>query len=112
MRHALAHSIVNCDKRALGLHAVLHRTGQHLDISEEGRDELRRKIRQRLIMLLGNQQRMAGEKRAMVQESEREIVLKNDVTRQVSPHNLAEFASLGFVAQGFAAAISEATSAG
>jgi len=66
VRHALAHSIVNRDKRALRLHALLDGARQHLDITEERRNELRGKIFERFIVHLGNQQRMARKKRTMV----------------------------------------------
>ena len=68
VRHALAHSIVNRDKRALRLHAPLDGARQHLDIAEKRRNELRGKIFERFTVQLGDQQRVARKKRTMVQE--------------------------------------------
>jgi len=88
----LADSIIDRDKRAFGLHAMLDRASQHLGITEKWRDERRGKIFERLIMLPGNQQRVAGKKRAMVQKRERDVVFKNDVARHIMRDDLAELA--------------------
>lgn len=94
VRDALADSIVNRDKRAFRLHAMLHRANQHLGVSKERCDEMRGEILQRLIVLLGNQQSMAGKKRTVIQESKRNVVFKNDIARQIACDDLAEFARL------------------
>ena len=112
VRHALAHPVVNREKRAVRLHALFDGARQHLDIAEERRNELRGKILERFIVRLRNQQRVAREKRTVVQERHGYVVFKNDIAFQITRDDLAELASLRFVAQGFPATISDTISAG
>ena len=112
MGHALAHAVVDGDERAFRSHAALDSVSQLLRVSEERREQIRREVLQRLKVPLGYEQRVARKERAMVQESERQAVFKNNVARRMARDELTKLACAGFRAQGFPAAVPDAMSMG
>src|SRR5580658_7247788 len=68
MRNALAHAIVDRDKRAFGVHALLDPAREQLDVQEERSNQLGWQILQRFVMGLGNEQRVSDEQRPIIQE--------------------------------------------
>src|SRR5207249_491844 len=90
MRHALTHAIVHRDECSMRLHSLLYRACQRLRVREERFDQIRRQIHQRLVMLFGNQQTMAGEDRAMIEKSDADVVFKDDTCSDFATRDFAE----------------------
>ena len=90
MRHALAHDIIHRHKTALGLHGRRHRPGQMLRIQKERPHQLGRQIRQRPVMLLGNQQHVPRKQRPMIQKRHRDLVFENNLRRHAVRRDFAE----------------------
>ena len=61
MRNTLADAIVDGDKRAFGVHAVLDGAREQLHVRKERSHEFQRQIRQRFVVGLGNEQRVPDE---------------------------------------------------
>jgi len=95
VRNALADNIVDCNEAAFRLHAVLNFTGEFLGIDEKWTDQIGREIEQRWIVALGNQQDVAREKRADVEEGHRNFIFENNFGFDFACDDFAEQA--GFV---------------
>src|SRR5262249_22321694 len=76
-----------------GLHAALHGGGNQLDVAEERAADARREIGERLEMLFRDEQDMAGEQRAAVQERQRNGIFEHDIARKRARSDLAESAA-------------------
>ena len=63
---ALADSVVDGDERAVRVHAQFDRSGQRLDVREQGTDQTPGQVIQGLVVLFGDEQAVAGEDWSMV----------------------------------------------
>src|SRR5439155_11356863 len=79
VRHALADAVVDGHEAAVRLHPVLHRRGQRAGPQEERTDARGREVAERLVMLLGHEQAMAGEDGAVIEERDALLVVEDDV---------------------------------
>ena len=77
MRNTLAHTIIDGDEGTLRLHPLHDGLGEKPDIAEDCANELVGKIEERFDVALYDKQSVAGEERAMIEEGQRNIVLKN-----------------------------------
>ena len=71
VRDALAHAVVDRDERALGAEPLLHRTGEQPRVREELGQHLVGQVGERLDVGARDQQGVAGEQRAVIEERER-----------------------------------------
>ncbi len=78
MGNALAHAVINSDKRPIGPQALFDGPFQQLRILEQESDQVSGKIRERLEMLLRHEEAVSGEKRSAIQESQGDVIFKND----------------------------------
>ncbi len=95
MGHALADDVVDSDEAAFCFHYLLHFSGEHLNVSEKRADHGGGEIRQSGVVRLRNQQDVAGEKRANVEESQGDFVFENNFGFHFARNDFAEEA--GFV---------------
>jgi hypothetical protein len=77
MGDALAYVIVRADEGPFGAHGLLDRTGKHLHSREKWFVQRFRQIGDGLEMTFGNKQAVTRKERAMIQKSERVLVLEN-----------------------------------
>ena len=77
VRDALADAIIGGDERALCGHSQFDRRRKHAHVSEEGREQRIRQVRDCFKMRLGDHEAMAWKKRAMVEECNRVFILEN-----------------------------------
>ena len=77
MRNTLAHPIIDGHECTLRLHPLHDGSGEKPDIAEDCAHELAGKIEERFDVALYDKQSVAGEERAMIEECQRNIVLKN-----------------------------------
>lgn len=90
MGHTLADLVIDGHERSLGLHHLFYRGGNSLNIAKELRNQVRGEICKGFHMLFRNQQAVSGKQRPMVEESQREVVGKDNVGGRNTVHNLAE----------------------
>jgi hypothetical protein len=90
MRHALAHAIIHSHECSVRFHARFDRPRQSLHASKEWSDLIARKIGQSLAVFFWNDQTMAGKNRAMVEKSERVLVLKDNSGGNAASHDFAK----------------------
>jgi len=90
VRDALADDIVDGDKAAFRLHAVLNSARKLLGIQEKGTDEVSRKVEQRWIVRFGNEQDVAGKKGTNVEESQGDFVFENNFGLHFARDDFAE----------------------
>ena len=95
VRHALADPVVDGDEEAIRLHPGLDGAREALHVPEEGASELGREIEHRLAMEPGNEEAMAREQRAMVEEREEISVLEDQVSGELARGYPAEGALSG-----------------
>lgn len=96
VRHTLADPIVNCDQRPFSFHGCLHGPRQQLCRAEKWRDQIRRQIAERLVMLSWNQQGMPREKRPVIEERQRHRILIDDASGMSLRNNGAKEARHGY----------------
>jgi hypothetical protein len=94
MRDALADAIVDGHEGSFGVHPLHDGAGKKLDIQKERADQIIGQVRKRLKVALYDEEAMAGEKRAMIQKCERELVFKNFVAGNAAADDVAERAVL------------------
>ncbi len=92
MRNTLADAIVDGHEGAFRLHALEDGLGEQPDVGEEGADKRVGQIEKRFDVALGDEERVSGKKRPMIEERERNIVLKNLERRHEAANDLAECA--------------------
>jgi len=92
MWDALTHLVVRGNKGAFGLHSEGNGFRHELSVCEERCDQLRVEIWKRRKMLFGNQENVAGEERAVVKKSDRDVVFEYDVGGSSSINDIAEYA--------------------
>ena len=97
VRDTLADTIVDGHKRAVGRQSFLDAPGYELHIRKKRRNDRRRQVAQRLVMLFWNKQAMPRKQRPVVQESKGHPVFKNDVAPDLSSHDLTKLAALASV---------------
>jgi hypothetical protein len=95
VRDALTDDVVNCYEAAFRLHGVLYLAGEHLGVDEKWTDEVSREIEQRWIVGFGNEQDVAGEKRAHVEKGHGDLVFENYFGFDFACNDFAE--QTGFV---------------
>lgn len=95
MRHALADDVVHGDEGAFSFHGLLHFAGKHLSVGEKRSDQFGGEIRQSGVVRFRNQQDVAGEKRANVEEGHGDFVFENNFGFEIARNDFAEEA--GFV---------------
>src|SRR5918994_2542666 len=79
MGHALTDLVVHGNKRSLCFHSAFNRDGEQLRVGEELLNSVGGKIPQRLDVLLGDQQGVAGKQRAVIAKRQRSALLEHDV---------------------------------
>ena len=89
VRNTLADAVVGGDERAFRVHGAFDSGGEHTHIGEQWREERIRQVVDGLPVRLWDQEAMPGEKRAIVEECKRVLVLKNPKP-VVLANNLAE----------------------
>src|SRR5579863_380433 len=94
VRHALAHDTVHRDEGAVGLHRELHGLRQHLGIQKQRSDQVCRKIVQRGVMFLRDEQAVAGEERPVIEEGQGNRVFEDNFRGQLTCDDPAEQAPL------------------
>ena len=92
MGNALADSIVYRHERSLRAKPFFHGARQALCIQEQGSYHVRRQFSKSGHMLLGDQKRVAGKERAVVEKGKRRTVLEYNVALNLTAHYLAEWA--------------------
>ena len=95
MRDALADDVVHGDEGAFCFHRLLHSAGEHLSVGEKRTDQGGGEIRQSGVVCFRNQQDVAGEKRADVEEGDGDFVFENNLGFEFARNDFAEEA--GFV---------------
>jgi hypothetical protein len=94
MRHALADDVIHGHKGAFCFHYLLHFSGEHLSVDEKRADQGGGEVRQSGVVRFRNQQDVAGEKRANIEEGHGDFVFENNFGFQFSRNNFAEKAGL------------------
>ncbi len=94
VRNALADDVVDCDEAAFRLHGLLHFASELLGIDEKRTYQIGREIEQCWVVGFGNQQDMAGEKRAHVEKGHGDLVFENNFGFDFVGDNFAERAGL------------------
>jgi hypothetical protein len=94
MGDALADDVVDGDEGAVCFHCCLHFSSEHLSVGEKRADQGCGEIRQSGVVSSRNQQDVAGEKRANVEEGDRDFVFENDLGFQFARSDFAEKARL------------------
>src|SRR5580704_14160508 len=79
MRNALADLIIDGYERSLGFDGLFDGVRQKLYVGEEWPEQLGRQIRQRCIVRLGDQHRVANEERLVIQERNRKLVFEHNI---------------------------------
>ena len=74
MRYALAHLVVDGDKRALRAKGFLYGSRDQLRCAEQRRQQIRRDVRQRIEVLFGTDQAMTGIQRSVIKKNNRVCV--------------------------------------
>lgn len=97
VRHALTHPIVNGDEGALRIECIFHRAAEQTCVREQGSQHRGRQIHQGGIMMAGNQERVPGKQRAVVEKSQEVGVLENDRRVDFAGRNAAEQAGFRHV---------------
>ena len=92
MRHALAHDVVERHERARFSHRLRDGNREQPGVREQRSDQLVRKVRERLVMVAWNEQRVAREERPVVEERDRPVILEDQMSRLVTGDDLAEAA--------------------
>jgi len=104
MRHALADPVVHSHKGSVRLQRRFNGARQKLGVLKKRPRQIGRQIEQSLVMSSRNQQAMTGKNGAMVEESDRDFVFKdqssvhfagNDLTKQAG-----DISRAGHVSQG------------
>jgi len=95
MRDALADNVVHGDEGAFRFHYLLHFAGKHLSVGEKRADQFGGEIRQGGVMRFRDQQDVAGEKWANVEEGHGDFVFENNFGFEFARNDFAEEA--GFV---------------
>jgi len=90
VRHGLRNDVVHRDEGALGVHRLAHGNREALGPLEEGFDQLRREIFERLVMVSRDEQGVAMKERTDVEECETDVILEHDVRRLVPGDDAAE----------------------
>jgi hypothetical protein len=90
MGDALAHQVIDRYERAMSVERVGDGGCKELHRLEEPFDRLRRQIRQCFDVVLRDHERMAYEKRSMIEERDRVGILVNDMRRSVTFGDVAE----------------------
>ena len=94
VRDALADDVVDGDEGAVCLHCCLHFAGEHLSVGEKRADQGGGEIGQSGVMRFRNQQDVAGEKRADVEEGDGDFVFENNFGFHFARNDFAEKARL------------------
>jgi hypothetical protein len=94
VRDALADDVVHGDEAAVCLHCCLHFAGEQLCVGEKRADQSGGEIRQSGVVRFRNQQDVAGEKRANVEEGDGDFVFENNFGFEFSRNDFAEQAGL------------------
>ena len=93
--NTLADDVVHGDEGAFCFHYLLYFSGEHLSVGEKRADQGGGEIRQSGVMRLWNQQNVAREKRADIEERHGDFVFENNFGFHFARDDLAEKA--GFV---------------
>lgn len=93
MRNTLAHTIIDGHECALRLHPLHDGSREKPDIGKQRANQGVRQIEKRLDVAPGDEERVAGKKRAMIQEGERNIVFKDLEARYGTANDIAEKAA-------------------
>jgi hypothetical protein len=90
MRHALADVGVVTTEAAVRPKGELNRPCQQLRGAKERTDQVSRQVLDRLVVRLRNQQRVPWLQRRNVEEANRQLIIVEDVRRQVTANDAAE----------------------
>ena len=99
MGNTLAYTIIDGHKGAFRLHPLHDSLREEPDIDKKRADEGVWQLKERLDVALYDEQGMACEERTVVEERQRNIVLKNFETRNDAPNDVAKDAA--FLEHGF-----------
>src|SRR6266567_8356598 len=90
VRHALAHPVVDGDKRAVRAQRPRHYLSEQPDVGEQGREQPVGYICQCLDVGLWDEQTVTGEHRTLIEEGETRVVVKHNMGVEVAPGDAAE----------------------
>ena len=92
MRNTLAYTIIDGHERAFRFHPLHDGLGKEPDIAKNCAQQRVWQIEERLHVALYDEQRVARKERAMVQEGQRNIILKNLEAGDAAANDIAESA--------------------
>jgi hypothetical protein len=90
MRDALAYTVVHCDERPLCLKRALHGAAKPLGIAEDCGELFGGQVDYRFAVRARNDEDVAGEQRARIEEGDACFVLDHAVGRDLAGGNCAE----------------------
>ena len=88
--NTLAHTIIDGHEGAFRLHPLRDGPGEQPDAFEKWTDEEVWQIEERFDVALYDEERVPGKERAMIEESERNVVLKNLMAGHAAANDIAE----------------------
>lgn len=94
MRDTLADDVVHGDEGAFCFHYLLHFAREHLSVGEKRADQFGGEIGQSGVVRFRNEQNVAGEKRAHVEEGQGDFIFENNFGFEFARNDFAEEARL------------------